>query len=118
MKNWNKFYTALIADGFEDTSSTIGNIFSGDEIPEHETLHWSKLQAAFKAFTDEFELTNIERDGGGEGGGEYCYGVIKLGEEYYKAEWTYYSYQGEDFDDIESTITQVSPRKKTITVYE
>lgn len=60
----------------------------------------------------------IESEGGGEGQGEYCYGVIKLGEVYLKAEWSYYSYNGCEYDYILETVRAVTPKTKTITVYE
>jgi len=53
-----------------------------------------------------------------EGEGEYCYSVIRIGDKFFKAEWSYYSYNGCDFDYIEDTIKEVTPKEKTITVYE
>lgn len=61
---------------------------------------------------------HIEQDGGGEGGGEYCYGVFKLNGVIYKAEYSYYSYEGHDIDGIVSTLRVVTPVEKTVTVYE
>ncbi len=60
----------------------------------------------------------IEGEGGGEGQGEYCYGVFKLGEKFYKAEWSYYSYNGCEIGGIESTLREVEPVEKLVTVYE
>ena len=60
----------------------------------------------------------IEGDIGGEGEGEYCYGIFKLQDKIYKAEWSYYSYNGCDYDDIESTLKEVKPVEKMVTVYE
>ncbi len=65
-----------------------------------------------------FEYEHLEQDGGGEGGGEYCYGVFKLKGKTYKAEYLYYSYQGHDYEDILSTLREVKPVEKTIVVYE
>lgn len=61
--------------------------------------------------------THIECAGGGEGEGEYCYGVIKIGDTYLKAEWSYYSYDGCEYDYIIETLKVVTPKTKTITVY-
>lgn len=56
----------------------------------------------------------------GEGSGEYCWGVIRFKGKHYKAEWTYYSYHGCEYEDIIiiSTIREVKPVEKLITVYE
>ena len=61
---------------------------------------------------------HITSEGGGEGEGEYCYGVIKIGDTYLKAEWSYYSYDGCEYDHIFGTLEVVTPKQKTITVYE
>lgn len=57
----------------------------------------------------------IEKQGGGEGGGEYCYTVLKIGDAFYKIEYSYYSYNGYEFYEGFSLVT---PKEKTITVYE
>jgi hypothetical protein len=62
--------------------------------------------------------THIICEGGGEGEGEYCYGVIKIDNTYLKAEWSYYSHEGCDYDYIINTLKVVTPKTKTITVYE
>jgi len=59
----------------------------------------------------------IEGDTGGEGQGEACYGIFKLQDKIYKAEWSYYSYNGCEYDDIESTLKEVKPIEKMVTVY-
>ena len=61
---------------------------------------------------------HLQQEGGGEGGSEYCYGVFKLNGVIYKAEYSYYSHYGCDYDDIVSTLRVVNPVEKTITVYE
>jgi len=61
---------------------------------------------------------HLEQDGGGEGGSEYCYGVFKLKNKTYKAEYSYYSYNGHEYDYILSTLKEVNPVKKTVTVYQ
>lgn len=52
------------------------------------------------------------------GCGEYCYGIIKVKDRYYKAEWLYYPYSGCEYDCIEGTLKEVKPVEKVITVYE
>jgi hypothetical protein len=60
----------------------------------------------------------IESHGGGEGGGEYCYGIIKIDGLYFKAEWSYYSYSGCEYDYIKDTVKQVFPVQKMVTLYK
>lgn len=61
---------------------------------------------------------HIDQEGGGEGGSEYCYGVFKLNDKYFKAEYSYYSYNGYESDYIVDTLKEVVPKEKTIIVYE
>lgn len=65
-----------------------------------------------------FEYEHLEQDGGGEGGSEYCYGVFKLNGVIYKAEYSYYSYNGHEFDYIVDTLRVVEGKVKQVTVYE
>ena len=58
----------------------------------------------------------IEQDGGGEGGSEYCYSIVKLDDVFYKISYSYYSHHGFEFDYAE--VRKVEPKKKMITVYE
>ena len=72
-------------------------------------------------FTDRFNdygYEHLEQEGGGEGGGEYCYGVFKFKGKLYKAEYAYYSYEGNDYSEILSTLREVKPVEKLVTVYE
>lgn len=62
------------------------------------------------------DLQFIEQEGGGEGGGEYCYSVIKWKDTYYKVTYSYYSYEGFDFDYGDWQV--VVPSERLITVYE
>lgn len=69
-------------------------------------------------FFSEWDYEHLEQEGGGEGGSEYCYGVFKLKGKIYKAEYSYYSHQGHEYDYICDTIREVVPVQKTVTVYE
>lgn len=53
---------------------------------------------------------------GGEGEGDYAYGVFLLHGNHYKFEYRYQSYDG--FQPEYGTLTSVSPKQRTITVYE
>lgn len=79
---------------------------------------WSEVRDFTEKFLGGKDYELMESEGGHEGGGEYCYGVIRLGDKYYKAEWAYYSYDGCEYDYIEDTIKEVTPVEKTIIVYE
>lgn len=61
---------------------------------------------------------HVEDQTGGEGEGEYCYGVFKLGEQHFQVEWSYYSHHGWDYDDIEYTFHEVKPVQKLVTMFE
>lgn len=72
----------------------------------------------YKDLCNQLQYKHLEQEGGGEGGAEYCYGVFKLGDTIYKAEYQYYSHDGHEYYDILDTIQEVKPVQKTITVYE
>jgi len=72
----------------------------------------------FKKLEEENDYERMEYKGGGEGEGEYCYSVIRLGDKFFKAEWSYYSFNGCDYDYIENTVKEVFPKQKTVTIYE
>jgi hypothetical protein len=58
----------------------------------------------------------VDREGGGEGGAEDCYSILEIDGVFYQVTYNYYSYVGYEFDYAEVTI--VTPKQKTITVYE
>lgn len=60
---------------------------------------------------------HLEQEGGGEGGAEYCYGVFKLHDKIYKAEYCYSSSYGCYYEYIVDTLREVKPVQKMITVY-
>lgn len=66
-------------------------------------------------FVDHAPFEFIEQEGGGEGGAEHCWSVFKFKDVFYKATFSYASYAGYDFYD---DFYIVSPKEKTITVYE
>lgn len=55
---------------------------------------------------------------GGEGEDEHCSNVIKLHDKYYRASWSYYSYNGCEYDYIANTVQEVVPKEKVVTVFE
>lgn len=54
----------------------------------------------------------------GEGGSEYCEGIFRLGDKHYKVSWSYYSHHGYETDGALDTLKLVTPKEKTIVVYE
>lgn len=60
----------------------------------------------------------VEQDGGGEGGTEHCYCIIKLDGRYFKFEYSYQSYSGYYYDDFVYSMREVKPRKVEVTVYD
>lgn len=117
-KELQELINLLVKEGFEEGDSLIYHLFDGDEYPEHSELSWKECGNLFDKLLNESDCEHMESDGGGEGEGEYCYGVIRLKDKYYKAEWQYYSYNGCDYDYIKSSVHEVVPKQKTITVYE
>lgn len=107
------------AEAFE-ASNTVVALFSeyGSDYLDTSSLDYESIYDKWDELMKEVGHEVMESQGGGEGEGEYCYSVIKLGDKFFKAEWSYYSYNGCDFDYIEDTITEVTPKQKTITVYE
>lgn len=69
-------------------------------------------------FEEDYQYEHLEQEGGGEGGGEYCYGVFSLKGKIYKGTYSYYSYNGHEYDGIERTLKEVKPVEKVVTVYE
>ena len=67
---------------------------------------------------DKYEYKHLEQEGGGEGNGEYCHGVFSLKGVCYKAEYSYYSYNGHDTDCILDTLCEVVPEQVVVTVYK
>lgn len=70
-----------------------------------------------KYIKEELGFEHIEQDGGGERGGEYCFSVIKLQGEFYKLEYSYYSHDGFDIDDIWDW-KEANKVDRTVTFYE
>lgn len=58
----------------------------------------------------------IEQDGGGEGGTEYCETILKVGDNFVKITYRYYSHHGYEFDG--ATVYSVTPIEKMVTIYE
>lgn len=60
----------------------------------------------------------MEQEGGGEGGAEYRSVVTRFGNNYYRASFSYGSYDGFDYHGIYSSLTEVTPKTISKVVYE
>lgn len=96
-------------------SDFIGNLKDSDG---NEGDHYDLIcYGSGKDFTfRDLPVECIEQKGGGEGGSEYCYSILKIGESLYMIEYSYYSHHGYDYDD--SNLYLVEPKQKMVTVYE
>lgn len=71
----------------------------------------------FKNEREEYvPVTYIEKKGGGEGGGENCHTVLKLGDDFVKVAFYYYSYSGYEHDYAD--VCKVTPVDRVVTFYE
>lgn len=62
------------------------------------------------------DMKHIEQDGGGEGGGEHCETVVQAGDKYYKIVYSYYSYDGYNYEGAD--VYEVTPVERLVTFYE
>jgi len=96
---------------YESLDDTIADIMS-------EGTTYGEPKKAFLAFLEnEMGFVHLQQDGGGEGGSEYCYVIFTLKGKNYRASYSYYSYDGHDYDNFWDW-KEVKPVTKTVTVYE
>lgn len=77
--------------------------------------HNNKLERAYMEFIG---YKHLEQEGGDTGGAEGCHGVFSFKGKYYRCHYSYYSYDGHQYDYIEDTIQEVKPVEKVVIVYE
>lgn len=77
---------------------------------------WDEYDILLGDFGEDPRVEFIEQEGGGEGGAEDCHSVIKVDGVFYKVTYSYYSHHGFSTDYAEVFV--VTPKEKTITVYE
>lgn len=109
--------------GSESPTSDIIYFLFGDEgymnvMPFDNGTDYKQNRIDADALLAPFKYSRVEGDYGDEGEGESCYGVIRLGDDFFQAEWTYYSYNGCEYDYIEQTVREVVPEQAIITVYK
>lgn len=89
-----------------------------EEIKQLRNEWWEKKDEIKKEFFNSIGYEHVMQEGGGEGGSEYCEGVFKLGEKYYKTDWSYYSHHGYEEYGAFDRLVEVKPETKTITVWK
>lgn len=100
------------------------NLSWNDERYDSLWKEYRNIRSKFEnEFTEKYNIDyeHIEKVGGGEGDGESVYGVFRLGNEYFRADWQYYSHYGysDDYDDnSHNLIYKVVPKERVVTVYE
>lgn len=77
---------------------------------------WSDVDILMGDFPENSRVEFIKREGGGEGGSEDCYSVIKVDGVFYKVYYNYFSHYG--FCTEYADVRVVTPKEKTIIVYE
>lgn len=77
---------------------------------------WDDVDILMGDFPENNRVEFIEQEGGGEGGSEDCYSVIKVDGVFYKVFYNYYSHHG--FETDYATVRVVQPQEKLVTVYE
>jgi len=118
MKVFEDVLTMKIESGL-DLDAVVFNLANGDisELVPYEGTH-EQYKQDLEALKEALGYEHLDQEGGGEGGAEYCYGVFKLHDKIYRAEYCYYSYDGHNYEEILDTLREVKPVEKTITVYE
>jgi hypothetical protein len=58
----------------------------------------------------------VTQEGGGEGGSEHCYSVFEWQGKFYRADYSYASYDGYDMDYAK--LREVTPTERLVTFYE
>lgn len=85
------------------------------EVPRWDD-EWVDVDILMGDFPENNRVEFIEQEGGGEGGAEDCYSVIRVDGVFYKVFYNYYSHDG--FNTEYAEVRVVQPKEKLITVYE
>lgn len=94
---------------FEELASEMGTELSDRFVYE--------LSRDYDSWPESWNYKSLEQEGG-ESQGEYAYSVFEVKGKTYKTEYSYYSYDGFNYDDILSTLREVQEVTKTVTVWE
>ena len=97
---------------------TLHSLFVNDYCNESLYNNNESYQDSLKRIYSKLDFEHIESEGGVEGGAEYCRGVIRIKDQFFVADWHYYSYHGCEISEILESICEVFPRKVEVTIYE
>ena len=100
------YFVFKLAEGHIEVSNEI-KVDSAEETQR-------SAQDLIKEFNYEL-LQHEEPDDGDEG---VCFSVFRLKDKIMKVEFTYYSHDGYNYDDVLYTLREVKPKTATVTVYE
>ena len=84
------------------------------------TLYTGAITEMLLEYWNEDNYLVIEQDGGGEGGSEDCYTIIKFEETYYRFDYKYYSHDGFqlEYSDLSYiNVREVMPKQVMVTEY-
>lgn len=95
------------------------------EVDEYDAINILTGQGAYgdlskeflKWLEDTYHFKYVDGDDSGEGQGEYCFAIMEFNNQLYKAEYSYYSYDGHNYENFWDW-TPVTAVKKEITDYE
>jgi hypothetical protein len=102
---------------FEELKKAVGNEETMDDFVcalAEDCLYGA---SAFDKIKTEFGYELLQEEGGGEGGAEYCYGVFSLKGKTYKAEFSYFSYDGNSTNGCANSLKEVTPVIQKVTVW-
>lgn len=106
----------MTLDELQDKVFEIWSEIEGKEFDEYERYEFREFlnECIYEPETE--RVVHIEQDGGGEGGGEDCYAVIKVDGVFYKITYSYASYEGFNYDY--ANVSEVNPVQRLVTFYE
>lgn len=113
---YDEVYQALVEEGFEDSDYNHWALFSNQDLISKD-LTTEQKQHVFNKISYKFDFEHIKIVGDTDGYITFRYGVCRIGDKYYLADWDCWCYE-ENFDHIKETVREVKPVKKIITVYK
>ena len=84
---------------------------------DSDSLDYEEKNKLVQKVLSDWEYKHISCEGGGEGGAEACEAIFSLKGEYFKVQYQYRSHEGYEYSDIAHTLTKVTPKEKTVTVF-
>lgn len=100
------------------TAAEVGKAIEDAIESNEDGFYWDEIDYCEQNISlrgEEFLITALESDTGGEGHGEYVYVVLQVGDQAFKKSGAYFSHYGTDWD---GPLTEVTLVEKTIKVWE